>query len=170
MAPQGSGNNQLFDLNIMAYYTGLSDAQKYYFMPRHGNNIAMDVPAGNMANGTSLQIWEKMPNNANQGWKLTYEKNYVLIRSVINDQKYLDVAAYSMDNGASVQLWDGVPEGRNQEWLIFNIPRDNTKYIIFNRNSGKCLDVYGVSNVNGTKLVQWEFVNGNNQKWEIRSF
>ena len=44
-----------------------------------------------------------------------------------------------------------------------NIP--NGTYKIVNRNSGKVLDVSGVSTADGAHVHQWTYVGGNNQKW-----
>ena len=78
----------------------------------------------------------------------------------------MEVFSFSMDNAGRVGIWDNT-SGYNQDWLFIRIARENDKFIIFNRQSGKCLDVYGVGTADGTIMQQWEFVNGDNQKWRL---
>ena len=40
-------------------------------------------------------------------------------------------------------------------------------YEIVNKNSGKVLDVQGASTANGAGIQQWDYVGGNNQKWQL---
>lgn len=40
-------------------------------------------------------------------------------------------------------------------------------YKIINRLSGKALDIPNSSTVDGTQLIQWDYLGGNNQKWNI---
>jgi|GEM_PF-4072123 len=44
-------------------------------------------------------------------------------------------------------------------------PVANGTYRIINRNSGKALDVAGVSTADGAQIQQWTYGGGNNQKW-----
>lgn len=45
----------------------------------------------------------------------------------------------------------------------------NGIYEIAARNSGKVLDVVGVSTANGARIQQWDWANGNNQKWRVEN-
>jgi lysophospholipase L1-like esterase/fibronectin type 3 domain-containing protein len=45
----------------------------------------------------------------------------------------------------------------------------NGIYEITNRNSGKAIDVAGVSTANGARIQQWDWANGSNQKWRVES-
>jgi endo-1,4-beta-xylanase len=40
-------------------------------------------------------------------------------------------------------------------------------YVLLNRNSGKALDVYGLSTADGGRIAQWARNNGNNQQWQF---
>jgi hypothetical protein len=39
---------------------------------------------------------------------------------------------------------------------------------VINRNSGKCLDVSGVSTANGAIIQQWTCGSGTNQRWRMQ--
>jgi len=42
-------------------------------------------------------------------------------------------------------------------------------YNVINRNSGKCLDVNGVSTADGANVQQWTCGSGTNQRWSLTS-
>jgi Papain family cysteine protease/Ricin-type beta-trefoil lectin domain/Ricin-type beta-trefoil lectin domain-like len=166
MAAETAETNQLFDLSITAYNPGIMLDAKYFLVPKFNTGLALDVPAGNVSNGTPLQVWQKMRANDNQLWALssTGDARYFRVHPVLNRSKCLEVLNISMDNNARAGLWDGWG-GRNQDWLVIRIARENDKFIFFNRNSGKCLDVYASQTANGTAVHQWEFINAPNQAW-----
>ncbi|MFD9302493.1 RICIN domain-containing protein [Streptomyces sp. NPDC060048] len=43
----------------------------------------------------------------------------------------------------------------------------NAWYVLVNRNSGKALDVYGVSTADGARISQWTRNDGTNQQWQF---
>ena len=43
----------------------------------------------------------------------------------------------------------------------------NGTYRLMNRKSGKAMDAYGAQTANGSKIVQWTYGGGANQKWTI---
>lgn len=45
----------------------------------------------------------------------------------------------------------------------------NGTYKLINKNSGKALDVAGVSTTDGAAVHQWGYVGGNNQKWSLEA-
>jgi hypothetical protein len=71
-----------------------------------------------------------------------------------------------MDSGANVQQWD-CWHGPNQQWHVERVKYElgETWYRIRNRNSGKCLDVWGLSHDNGANIQQWDCWDGPNQLW-----
>jgi C1A family cysteine protease len=167
MANASTGTNQLFDLNITAYNPNIP-LEKYFVIPKHSSNTALDITAGNTNNGTRMQLWQKINNNGNQTWKLTFDggSRYFRFHPAVADGRCLEVLNISMDNGAGAGIWD-CWEGLNQDWLIIRIAREDDKFIIFNRNSGKCLDAAAWGRNNGTAVQQWDFVNGDNQRWKL---
>ncbi len=167
MGIETMNTNQLFDLNITGYNPNI-DPVTYKVMPKHHDGSALDLTAGNLNNGTGLQLWQKQGNNSNQEWKFTFDggSGYFRLHPKMNEHKTMEVSGFSMDNGGRVTIYDNL-DGWNQDWLFIRMARENDKFIIFNRQSGKCLDVSGVGTADGTIMQQWEFVNGDNQKWRL---
>lgn len=46
-------------------------------------------------------------------------------------------------------------------------PAQGTEFKIINKMSGKALDVTGYSLLNGTAIQQWDYLDGDNQKWYV---
>lgn len=75
----------------------------------------LDLPAGAVANGTQLQIWDCDKTNNNQKWEMVGD---VLRKPGTN--KCVDNAGGSTANGAKVHLWDCDKQGKNQRWNILS--------------------------------------------------
>src|SRR5205823_1591043 len=75
-----------------------------------------------------------------------------------------DVSGVSTADGALVHLW-GYVAGNNQQWqpVVMNAPF----YKFVARHSGKCLDVTGVSAMNGMQLEQWTCNGQENQSFRL---
>jgi hypothetical protein len=79
----------------------------------------------------------------------------------------LDVEGASKDNGARVILWpcaDPSDLTHTNQWWDTGLDASGHT-IIFNVNSGKCLDDPQSSATPGTGLVQWDCNNNPNQEW-----
>jgi alpha-L-fucosidase len=61
--------------------------------------------------------------------------------------------------------------GRSVEPALVSrvLPGDGTVYRLVNRNSGKVADVSGNGTANGSNILQWPWLNRNNQKWTFAS-
>ncbi|WHY21386.1 RICIN domain-containing protein [Paenibacillus sp. G2S3] len=55
--------------------------------------------------------------------------------------------------------------GANTSNITFNTA--TTNYMITNVNSGKIVEVFGGGTTDGTKVVQWDYHAGKNQRWEL---
>lgn len=51
--------------------------------------------------------------------------------------------------------------------VIVPFPSHHVNYSIVNRHTGKCLEVYGISQADGADVVQWDCWNGPNQHWRL---
>lgn len=71
-----------------------------------------------------------------------------------------------MDNGALIKQGER-NGGTNQQFIVE--PLGNNLYRIIAKNSGKALDVSGVSSKGGAPIIQWDYNNGDNQKWIIQA-
>jgi hypothetical protein len=138
-----------------------------YIQPKHATNMALDITAGNPANGTPLQLWAKMNNNANQQFIIRKMDTHYIIESTIGGgNKAVENYGFSNTGGSRMVIWDKTG-GLNQQWWIIPCVRDEGKFIFINLHSGKCLDVPANGNTNGTAVNQWVFRRSDNQKWLI---
>ncbi|PFH48480.1 carbohydrate-binding module family 13 protein [Amanita thiersii Skay4041] len=78
-------------------------------------NKCLDVPGGNAADGTKLQIYTCADGNQNQQWYYTWWDNH--ISWTPNRGKCLDLSAGSTADGNHVQLW-GCGNTINQVWNV----------------------------------------------------
>ena len=73
-------------------------------------------------------------------------------------------------NGANIVIGyyiGGVSDSELSHWLIFNTPRNRSQYIIFNKLTGKCMEVWNNRTDAGATIGQNIFDNKDNQKWII---
>ena len=104
------------------------------------------------------------------------------IVSALGDEWWLTNAGFSMDNGGNVQLWQYDDMGCDEHLYHFEFIPDGKGigrgfYIITNKLSGKCLDVYGNPDANtlyttsGTRrnVHQWDYDSNGSaaQQWAI---
>ncbi|WP_372405855.1 glycoside hydrolase family 19 protein [Streptomyces luteireticuli] len=117
------------------------------------NGKCLDLPNGNTANGTPVQIWD-CNGGGNQNWSIEGDQIKVL-------GKCLDANANGTADGTKVQVWDCNGTGA-QRWTYNAGTRD-----VVNYNANKCLDVAGWNSGNGTNTQLWTCSGGANQKWNF---
>ena len=111
----------------------------------------IDVPGGNPADGTQLQMYD-CNGTAAQSWTFAADGT---VRAF---GKCMDVAWGSRDNGAIIQIVGC--SGNPAQQFILSGAGD-----LVNPQANKCVDVDGWNTSNGAKLIQWECTGGANQKW-----
>ncbi|WIV56372.1 non-reducing end alpha-L-arabinofuranosidase family hydrolase [Amycolatopsis nalaikhensis] len=116
-----------------------------------GSNRCLDVPNGNQADGTTLQIYD-CSGGANQQWTSTAAGLLTVYGT-----KCLD-APTGATAGTRVQIWT-CHGGANQQWRL------NSDGTVAGVQSGLCLDVTGAGTANGTAVVLWTCHGGTNQRW-----
>lgn len=79
--------------------------------------------------------------------------------------KYLSIAGAAKDNGARLIQWDN-EYSSHFSFIITNV--GNGVYTIKAKHSGKYISTEGVPQ-QGAKLIQWDWLNQDNQKWYITS-
>lgn len=147
--------------------TGVStlDNGIYIIESALNTNKVLDIPGGNLSNGTNLQIYDSNGTNA-QKWQFSYLGNGIYkIVSLKDLTKSLDVLAGSVKSGSSLDLYD-YNGTYAQEWLLKDAG-DGYYYIVSN-SGGLVLDVYGASTQNKTKVWMYEFNGTDAQKFRIR--
>lgn len=85
-----------------------------------------------------------------------------------DEARCADVAWASMANEARTILFDCYSHP-NQEWAPIWVEGTNPEGTVMfvNNNSGKCLDLWNNSPVDGAPIIQWNCHNGWNQQWEV---
>src|SRR6218665_434117 len=111
----------------------------------------VDVPDGNTANGTRIQLWDCNGTNA-QNWSLVADGP---LRAF---GKCLDVSNSGTTNGTAIQLWDCNGTSA-QQWI--HTPSND----LVNPQANKCLDLPDGNSTSGTKLQLWDCNGTGAQKW-----
>lgn len=111
----------------------------------------IDVPSGNPADGTQLQLWTCNGTGA-QDW------TFVSDGTVRGMGMCMDVAWGSTADGASVQIANC--SGNPAQQFVLSAAGD-----LVNPQANKCVDVTGANSADGTKLITWTCTGGANQKW-----
>ncbi len=96
------------------------------------------------------------------------------VSPVLNAQQCLDVAGPSTTPGAALQIYDcgALTPTSNQVWSLQPFTLGGTVvYQFVSQYSKQCLDVDGVSVMNGAGLQQWTCggITSTNQLWQLRS-
>jgi hypothetical protein len=63
-----------------------------------------------------------------------------------------------------VQQW-ACGSSKNQRWKLVSTGDGYNELV--SQNSGKCLDVKGLSTANGANVQQWTCGSGSNQRWKL---
>ena len=176
------GGNIAAGTNIHMFTDNTSDAQRWLFIPyQPGRPVAdgryvlvtglnahveMDVPGntGDIADGTSIQIWNDGTNSRYNSFDLKYAGDgyYNLIHAASG--KYAGVKGSAVDNYSDIQL--SAPDGSNsQKWCMV---AQNGGYMLVNRHSGLVMDVENGKTADATNVRQ-HFYNGSNaQTWSFK--
>ncbi|HEX4748755.1 MAG TPA: RICIN domain-containing protein [Bryobacteraceae bacterium] len=124
----------------------------------------LDVTAISTSAGAPLQQWTCWGGD-NQKFQFTPVQGGFEITAK-NSGLQLDVAGgpSSTQDGTPVIQWP-YWGGTNEIWQI--APTTDGYYSITALNSGKCLDVTGISMSDGATVQQWSCWGGDNQKWQL---
>ena len=123
-------------------------------------------------NGTNIQVYEQSGGNG-QEFKLekvedksekTVTDGIYQIAPQANTNLVIEVSASSMDNDGRVQIW----EDFNAKGQKLKLEYLNGYYRISFVHSEKCLTVKNRNISSGEQVVQYEWNEGDNQKWVIR--
>lgn len=124
----------------------------------------MSVPAWSQNDGTIIEQWTPL-GQTNQVFNVQMTSSgYKLMPSY--NAKAVTVNGNSTANGAAINQWTEV-ESPNQRFSIIDV--GGGYYKIVARHSGKCLAVNNTGMNDGDDVVQWEWLNYDNFKWQFTS-
>ncbi len=136
------------------------------------DSLYLDAYQSKTENGTNIQVYEQSGGNG-QEFKLekiedksekTVTDGTYQIAPQANTNLVMEVSASSMDNDGRVQIW----EDFNAKGQKVKLEYIDGYYRISFAHSGKCLTVKNRNISSGEQVVQYEWNEGDNQKWVIR--
>ncbi|UYZ64952.1 RICIN domain-containing protein [Hymenobacter weizhouensis] len=137
----------------------------YTLAPECAPNARLDVPSGNTANGTQLQIYTANGDNA-QKWTVQKQPDgSYRLSAKLNGNKVLDVRSSGTANGTAVQLYDW-NNSNAQKWTLTDAGNGYFKLAPLS-SAGKVLDVAGMGSADGTKMHLWEDLSNAAQRFRF---
>ncbi|BFV55679.1 endo-1,4-beta-xylanase [Kitasatospora sp. CMC57] len=125
---------------------------------------ALDVPSGQSANGTQVQVWDAS-GATNQQWRANQNADGSYTLTSIATGKALDEPGGQTANGTRMTIWDS-NGGANQHWRATQ--NGDGSYTLVNVASGKALETPGGQTGNGSAVQIWDSTGGANQHWTFK--
>ncbi|MET9914206.1 RICIN domain-containing protein, partial [Streptomyces sp. NPDC006476] len=123
----------------------------------------LDVPGGQTANGTPLQVWDTH-NGANQQWRASQNSDGSYTLTNVGSGRVLDEPGGQTGNGTRMEIWDA-NGGANQHWRASR--NGDGSYTLTNVASGRALEVPAGQTANGSPVQVWDSNDGSNQHWSL---
>jgi hypothetical protein len=138
---------------------GLADNRTFRIQARH-SGFCLDAWGAGTGNGTLLAqgVWN---GGNNQKWVAHARGGNQYCFTGVASGRAIDVNGWSTAD-IQLQLWDYYANPA-QTWACS--PTDSGYYQVMNVNSGKVMDVYGISMANGAAVYQSTWNGGYNQHW-----
>ena len=160
----GGNDNQKWIIykNSKGNYNIISKRQKLY----------LDAYRSKTTNGTNIEVYEKSGGNG-QEFKLekisnksekTVSAGTYKLEVQANKNMVVEASASNTSNNGKLQIW----QDYNVRGQKVKLEYENGYYKISLCHSGKYLTVKDKKIASGTEVVQYEWYNGDNQKWIIR--
>lgn len=138
----------------------------YFFKFKHSNKY-LSVTEGAGKKGSNVEQSSYFGGN---------DEKFIVIKANNNDGYYiyshtsengLEVQSSGEANGANIGIWKINLNANHHRWYFEDV--ENGYYKLQNKNSGKYLDVSGVSTAQGANVHQWSSTNGDNQRFQLIS-
>ncbi len=137
----------------------------YYNIISRNSNKGLDVAGYSTSNGANVQQYDIVNGGGNnQRWKFETAGDgnfYIIVKSSL---LYLATENNSTADGVNV-VQRTASTSNEFKWTVTSL--GGGFYKIINLNSGKALDVDGVSTSNGANIHLWTYVGGLNQQWQF---
>ncbi|MGN7987928.1 RICIN domain-containing protein [Pedobacter sp. 22226] len=132
--------------------------QSYYLIAKHS---AKALGFANTNLGIGLIQMKFDPDNKQQQFRFDFGNNFHWILMEPYKERFLAIHNSSKDDGVRPISWHWEPNKANLHFRF--IPAGDGYYRIMNLNSGKYLDVYGLSTADNAEVVQHRLTTTDNQ-------
>lgn len=145
------------------------DGAKQHLMSAVAPNKCLDAPAGNVDNHSRPQIWDcayYSDGSSHINQRFTFDGG--TIRSMRHGKTQV-LDGVGVKQGDPI-IFHHAHGGQNQQFnaeIHTGGELPQAWFLLKDNRSGKCLDVPGSNNVNGTKLSVWDCHGGHNQQWHF---
>ncbi|MGY5052206.1 endo-1,4-beta-xylanase [Streptomyces sp. 900105755] len=124
---------------------------------------ALDVPGGQTANGTSLQVRDAN-SAANQQWRASQNSDGSYTLTNVGSGRVLDEPGGRTGNGTRMEIWDA-NGGANQHWRASR--NGDGSYTLTDVASGRALEVPAGQTADGSPVQVWHSDGGAHQHWNL---
>jgi hypothetical protein len=154
----------MMPMSAFAWDTPL-DNGAVYAITSELSGKAIDVLDGATYDGAKIIQWD-LWYGSNQLWKAVYQGDGYYKFINYKSGKALEVAGGANGRGVQLQQW-GWWGGDNQKWLLYFDSRTTKHSFYHMTNAGTNLsaDVSGFATHNGAAIIQWSWLNEDNQSW-----
>jgi thermitase len=165
-------------LNLENFVRGLpgwvapTDIQSGVYQVSNVNSSkCLDVKDALTGNGVAVQQWGCNSVGDNQKWRIESLGSGLYKLKAMHSGRVLSIGASSQVEGAKTTQWDdGASVGTgtyiDQKWAI---QPSGSGYKLVVMHSGKCLDVYNWSTVDGQQLQQWTCSGSSAQQFKLKA-
>jgi hypothetical protein len=168
LGQDATGANSLVSAidSVVKQRQGTTNTQAYFMIVNQGSGKALDLIAGNTANGANTNQWSYDYNGPNQRWALqpTSDGAHFKLISWVSG-KAVSVANNSTSNSAQLWAWD-YNNDPSQQWDL--VDAGNGWYNIKNVRSSLLMDVDGGSTADNAKVQQYANTNSGAQRWRLQ--
>lgn len=121
----------------------------------------LDDSQNSSADGTKVDIWT-CNGTAAQNWTYTPNGDPGGAGVLTIHSKCMEVINNGTANGSKIDISTCIEGAGNQQWYITGFAG-----LLYNPQSGRCLDDTGKSTTNGTQVEIWDCTGGSNQAWTL---
>lgn len=145
--------------------TDLLSGVPYYIINKN-SGLSLDLPKGNLDDGTNIQQWDFNKLWAQQWRLIAVDNEYFRIVSMGDESKCISVAFDTADNGINVELQ--TYSGSDNQ--LFKLVKSGSYYGIVSKcSNGKSgLDVFEWSTENGGNINQFAYNEYDCQLWKLK--
>lgn len=135
-----------------------------YLIRNHHNNMLMEAQSNE--ENANVRIREDMGTDVQEWVLIAADDGYFQLSPINSEGKVLEINNANPNNSANIQIGINVL-GDHQFWKLDYL--ENGYFALLSKISGdiRGADVANFAIHNGANIVQWDFLEGNNQMWRF---